>query len=70
MHKGFYSYTERAGKESGGEQGLVGLESTQEGPGNAHIRKDSMKVMKWVIWLEEKAHKLQHIKIMRVNELS
>ena len=46
------------------------LESTQEGPGNVHIRKDSMKVMKWVIWLEEKVHKLQHIKIMRVNELS
>ena len=46
------------------------LESAQEGPGNVHIRKDSMKVMKWVIWLEEKVHKLQHIKIMRVNELS
>ena len=26
------------------------LESTQEGPGNVHIRKDSMKVMIWVNW--------------------
>ena len=42
------------------------LESTQVGPGNVHIRKYSVRV----IWLEEKVHKLQHIKIMRVNELS
>ena len=54
MHKGFYSYTERAGKSQ--VESRDWLESTQEGPGNVHIRKDSMRVMKWVIWLEEKVH--------------